>query len=131
MKEKLNNFVLQLEEKYWSVQQLVPVKDRQVPTGAEDLIENEAEPDGEEDEDLEVQRLRCKLKMLSKLRQYFKNFYSTIPVFGFNSSRYDLNLIKEYLLHHLLIEKTLFLKWFEWGIKILAWFFLVYNFWTF
>ena len=43
--------------------------------------------------------------MLSKLRQDFENYYSTIPVFGFNSSRYDLNLTKEYLLNHLLIEK--------------------------
>ena len=110
MKEKLNNFVLQLEEKYWTVRQLVPVKDKQVPTGAEDVIDNEAEPDGEEDEDLEIQRLRCELKMLSKLRQDFENYYSTIPVFGFNSSRYDLNWIKEYLLHHLLIEKNVIPK---------------------
>ena len=47
MKEKLNNFVLELEEKDWTVRQLVPVKDRQVQNGAEDLIDNEAEPDGE------------------------------------------------------------------------------------
>ena len=78
MKEKLNNFVLELEEKYWTVRQLVPVKDKQVPTGAEDLIDNEAEPDGEEDEDIEIQRLRCELKMLSNLRQDFENYYSTI-----------------------------------------------------
>ena len=110
MKERLNNFVLELEEKYWTVRQLVPVKDKQVPTGAEDLIDNEEEPDGEEDKDIEIRRLRCELKMLSNLRQDFENYYSTIPVFGINSSRYDLNLIKENLLHHLLIEKTLFLK---------------------
>ena len=97
--------MLELEEKYCTVPQLVPVKDKQVHTGAEDLIDNEEELDGEEDADLEIQRPRCELKMLSKLRQDFENYYSTIPVFGFNSSRYDLNLIKEYLLHHLLIEK--------------------------
>ena len=71
MKEKLNNFVLLLEKKLWTVRQLVPVKYKQVTTGAEDLIDNEAEPDGEEEEDLEIQRLRCELKMLSKLRQDF------------------------------------------------------------
>ena len=76
------------------------MKDKQLHTGAEDLIDNEAEPDGEEDEDIEIQRQECELKKLSNLRQDFENYYSTIPVFGFNSSRYDLNLIKEYLLHH-------------------------------
>ena len=120
MKEKLNNFVLQLEEKYWTVRQLVPVKDKQVPTGAEDLIDNEAEPDGEEDEDLEIQRLRCEFKLLSKLRQDFEHYYSTIPVFGFNSSRYDLNLIKEYLLHHLLIEKNVIPKVIRMGNKYIG-----------
>ena len=105
MREKLNDFVLVLEEKYWALRQLVPVKDKQVPTRAEDLFENEAEPEVEEDEDLAIRRLRSELRVISKLRQDFENYYSTIPVFGFNSSRYDLNLIKEYLLHHLLIEK--------------------------
>ena len=63
MREKLNYFVLELEEKYWALRQLVPVKDKQVPTGAEDLFENEAEPEEEEDEDLEIRRLRSELKM--------------------------------------------------------------------
>ena len=43
MREKVNAFVLQLEEKYWAVRQLVPVKDKQVPSGVEDLFDNEAE----------------------------------------------------------------------------------------
>ena len=119
-KSKLKNFVLLLEKNYWAVRQLVPVKGKQVPTGAEDLLDNEAEPDGEEDEDLEIQRLRCELKMLSNLRQDFENFYSTIPVFGFNSSRYDLNLIKDYLLHHLLIEKTVVPKVIRMGNKYIG-----------
>ena len=87
MREKLNAFVLELEEKYWAIRQLVPVKDTKGPNSAEDLFDNEAEPDEEEDEDLEIRRLRCELKMLSNLRQDFENYYITIPVFGFNSSR--------------------------------------------
>ena len=110
MREKLSAFVLELGKNCWAVRQLVPVKDRQVPTGAEDIFDNEVETEEEENEDLEIQRLRCELKMLSNSRQHFENCYSTIPVFGFNSCRYDLNLIKEYLLHHLLTEKTLFPK---------------------
>ena len=108
MREKLNAFVLELEEKYWAIRQLVPVKDT-----------NEAEPDEEEDEDLEIRRLRCELKMLSNLRQDFENYYSTIPVFGFNSSRYDFNLIKEYLLHHLLIERNVVPEVIRTGTNIL------------
>ena len=128
MREKLNNFVLLFEEKYWAVRQLVPVKDKQVPTGAENLLDNEAEPDVEEDDDLEIQRLRCELKMLSNLRQDFENYYSTIPVFGFNSSRYDLNLIKEYLLHHLLIEKNVIPKVIRMGNKYIGMNFLGIQF---
>ena len=128
MREKLNAFVLELEEKYWAVRQLVPVKDKQVPTGVEDLFDNEAEPDEKEEEELEIRRLRCELKMLSKLRQDFENYYSTIPVFGFNSSRYDLNLIKEYLLHHLLIEKNVVPKVIRTGNKYIGMNFLGLQF---
>ena len=126
MREKFNAFVLELEEKYWAVRQLVTVKDKQVPTGVEDLFDNEAEPD-EEDEELEIRRLRCELK-ISKLRQDFENYYSTIPVFGFNTSRYDLNLIKEYLLHHLLIEKNVVPKVIRTGNKYIGMNFLGLQF---
>ena len=44
--------------------------------------------------------------MLPKLKRDFENYCSTIPGFGLNSSRYDLNLLKECLLHHLLTEKN-------------------------
>ena len=120
--------MLELEEKYWAVRQLVPVKDKQVPSGVEDLFDNDAEPDEEEDEELEIRRLRCELKMLSNVRQDFENYYSTIPVFGFNSSRYDLNLIKEYLLHHLLIEKNVVPKVIRTGNKYIGMNFLGLQF---
>ena len=74
MREKLNDFVLVLEKKYWALRQLVPVKDKQVTTGAEDLFENKAEPEVEEDEDLEIRRLRSELRVISKLRQDFENY---------------------------------------------------------
>ena len=70
MREKLNDFVLVLEEKYWALRQLVPGK-------AEELFKNEAEPEEEEDEDLEIRRLRSELRVISKLRQDLKNI--TVP----------------------------------------------------
>ena len=45
------------------------------------------------------------LKSLYQLRDDLKKYCVTLPIFGFNSSRYDLNLIKEYLLEILLYEK--------------------------
>ena len=128
MREKLNAFVLELEEKYWAIRQLVPVKDTKGPNSAEDFFDNEAEPDEEEDKDLEIRRLRCELKMLSNLRQDFESYYSTLPVFGFNSSRYDLSLIKEYLLHHLLIERNVVPKVIRTGNKYIGMNFLGLQF---
>ena len=70
------------------------------------MFENEAEPEEEEDEDHQIKRLRSELRMISKVKENFENYYSTKPVFGFNNSRYDLNLIEENLRHHLLIERN-------------------------
>ena len=47
MREKFIDLVLGLEEKYCAVRKLVPVKDKQLRTGAEDLLHNEPESDGE------------------------------------------------------------------------------------
>ena len=48
---------------------MFPLEDKQVPIGLNRLSVNEEEPDSEEVEDLEVQRLSGKFRMLSKLRQ--------------------------------------------------------------
>ena len=120
MRDILKDCVQELEEKYWAVRQLVLVKDKQVPTGAEAFFDNVVEPDGEEDEDLEIQGLRCDPKILSNLRQDFENFYSTSPAFGFNSSRSELNLFKEYLLHHLLVERKVVPKVIRMGNKYIG-----------
>ena len=58
----------------------------------------------EEEEDHELKTLRYEQRTLSKLRDDLKDYVETLPVFGFNSSRYDLNLIKEYLIDILLRE---------------------------
>ena len=62
MRLNLNDFVHELEEKYWGVRLLVPVKDKQLPIGAEPFFDKELEPDGKEDEDLEIRGLRCVLR---------------------------------------------------------------------
>ena len=48
-----------------------------------------------------------KKKNLLDLQKSLEEYISTLPVFGFNSSRYDLNLIKSYLIPILINEKKL------------------------
>ena len=48
-----------------------------------------------------------KKNVLLDLQRKLEDYISTIPVFGFNSSRYDLNLIKSYLIPILVNEKNL------------------------
>ena len=38
------------------------------------------------------------LDTLIELQEHFERYCSTLPVFGFNSAKYDINLIKSYLL---------------------------------
>ena len=122
MKEKLQHFISRLEEKYWLARDKVPVRENEGP------VNDEAETGEEVEEDSNSTRERRELKILSSLRQDFENYYSTIPVFGFNSSRYDLNLIKEYLLHHLLIERNVVPKVIRTGNKYIGMNFLGLQF---
>ena len=86
--EKLQNFTSRLEENYWLPRDKDPVREN------EGLVNDDAETDEEDEEDSNFTRDRRELKVLSSLRQDLENYYNTIPVFGCNSSRYDLNLIK-------------------------------------
>ena len=42
---------------------------------------------------------------LIDLKQNLERYDHTLPVFGFNSGRYDLNLIKSYLIPYLINDK--------------------------
>ena len=44
---------------------------------------------------------------LLDLQQHFEHYINTLPVFGFNSGKYDLNLIKSYLLPYLIHERDI------------------------
>ena len=45
--------------------------------------------------------LRIHQKQLLDLQRHFNNYVDTLPVLGFNSGNYDLNLIKAYIIPHL------------------------------
>ena len=58
-----------------------------------------------EEADMSIQFLRIQKNQLIDLKQHLERYVNTLPVFGFNSGRYDLNLIKSYLIPYLIRDK--------------------------
>ena len=52
----------------------------------------------EGEEDLSTQFLQMQKNQLIDLQEHFERYCNVLPVFGFNSAKYDINLIKSYLL---------------------------------
>ena len=61
----------------------------------------------EEEIDMSNQFLQIQKNQLFELQQHFERYVSTLPVFGFNSGKYDLNLIKSDLLPYLIHERDI------------------------
>ena len=68
--------------------------------------EDECVEDGDE-EDMSTQFLRIQKNQSIDLKQHLERYVNTLPVFGFNSGRYDLNLIKSYLIPYLICDKEI------------------------
>ena len=66
--------------------------------------EDECIEDSEE-ADMTTQFLRIQKNQLIDLKQHLEGYVNTLPVFGFNSGRYDLNLIKSYSIPYLIRDK--------------------------
>ena len=58
----------------------------------------------EEEKDLSTQFLQMQKNQLIDLQEHFERYCNVLPVFGFNSSKYDINMIKSYLLPILVNE---------------------------
>ena len=56
-----------------------------------------------EDDDMSTQTLRLKKNLLIDLEKHLKRYVKTLPVFSFNRRRYDLKLIKSYLIPYIYI----------------------------
>ena len=54
--------------------------------------------DTAEEKELSTQFLQMQKNHLIDLQEQFESYCNTLPVFGFNSAKYDINLIKSYLL---------------------------------
>ena len=53
------------------------------------------------------QQDRNQKNQLIDLKQHLERYVNNLPVFGFNSGRYDLNLIKSYLIPYLICNKEI------------------------
>ena len=58
-----------------------------------------------EDSNVSENFLRIQQSQLLDRQRHFNNYVATLPVFGFNSGNYDLNLIEAYPVPHLINDK--------------------------
>ena len=63
--------------------------------------------DTAEEKELSTQFLQVPKNHLTELQEHFERYCNTLPVFGFNSAKYDINLIKSYLLPILVNERRI------------------------
>ena len=61
----------------------------------------------EEEDDLSRQFLQMQRNQIIDLQEHFESYCNVLPVFGFNSAKYDINLIKSYLLPILINERDI------------------------
>ena len=54
-----------------------------------------------------TQFLQIQKKQLIDLQEHLERYCNVLPIFGFNSAKYDLNLIKSYLLPILVNERNI------------------------
>ena len=72
-----------------------------------DFGDDEYFNDTAEEKELSTQFFQMQEKRLNDLQEHFKRYCNTLPVFGFNSAKYDINLIKSYLLPILVKEQQI------------------------
>ena len=63
-----------------------------------------------EETDISTQFLRIQKNQLIDLMQHLERYTSSLALFGFNIGRYDMNLIKSYLITYLINGKILNLQ---------------------
>ena len=61
----------------------------------------------EEEKDLSTQILQMQKNQLIDLHEHFERYCNVLTVFGFNSAKYDINLIKSYLLPIVVYEEDI------------------------
>ena len=63
--------------------------------------------DDKEEKDASIQFLQMHKNQLIELQEHLERYCNVLPVFGFKSAKYDINLIKSYLLPILINERNM------------------------
>ena len=63
--------------------------------------------DDNEEKDASTQFLQMQKNQLIELQEHLERYCNVLPVFGFNSAKYEINLIKSYLLPILINERNM------------------------
>ena len=61
-------------------------------------FEDQCFEDDNEEKGVSTQFLQMQKNQLIELQEHLERYCNVLPVFGFNSAKYDINLIKSYLL---------------------------------
>ena len=93
IKKKLSNIVELLNQRHSQRERVI------------DFDDGENFNDTAEEKELSTQFLQLQKNKLTDLQEHFERYCNTLPVFGFNSSKCDINLIKSYLLPILVNEQ--------------------------
>ena len=70
-------------------------------------IEDHCFEDDNEEKDASTQFLQMQKNQLIELQEHLESYCNVLPVFGFNNAKYDINLIKSYLLPILINERNM------------------------
>ena len=88
--------------------------------------------DTAEEKELSTQILQMQKNQLIDLKEHFQRYCTTLSVFGFNSAKYDINLVKSYLFPLLVnerqIEPRVFWKAYQFVSSLVMCSYLI--FWT-
>ena len=70
-------------------------------------FEDHCSEDDDEEKDVSTQFLQMQKNQLVELQKHLERYCNVLPVFGFNSAKYDINLIKSYLLPILINDRNM------------------------
>ena len=108
MNLKFHDIATRIKEKLERVLSAINTKRRQLSNGKEPQERLVDMGDDDEDEiSVSTQFLLTQKNKLIELQLLFERYVNTFPVFGFNSAKYDLNLIKAYLIPLLVNEREI------------------------
>ena len=84
----------------------------------------------EEEKDSSTQFLQMQKNQLFDLQEHFERYCNVLPVFGFNSAKYDINLIESYLLPILVNERDIEPTILKKPISLILSSLETFNYWT-